>query len=81
MKVSTKSCKEWGYSFFLILQALEDDNMLPYYHPGGGMSHWGLYIICVNHSLKGTLNEDEPRVHTKPAPGYRSQISYPFRGS
>ena len=25
------------------------------------MSHWGLYIIRVNHSLKGTLNEDEPR--------------------
>ena len=45
------------------------------------MSHWGLYIIRVNHSLKGTLNEDEPRVRTKLAPGYSSQISYPFRGS
>ena len=44
--------------------------------PRGAMSHWGLYIIRVNHSLKGTLNEDEPRVRTKPAPGYRSQISY-----
>ena len=38
------------------------------------MSHWGLYIIRVNHSLKGTLNEDELRVRTKPALGYRSQI-------
>ena len=54
----------------------------------GGMSHWGLYIILVNHFLKSTLNKDEA---TKPtalctrqhacAPGYRSQISYPFRGS
>ena len=26
---------------------------------GGGMSHWGLYIILVNHFLKSTLNEDE----------------------
>ena len=23
------------------------------------MSHWGLYIILVNHFLKSTLNEDE----------------------
>ena len=26
---------------------------------GGGMSHWDLYIICINDSLKGTQNEDE----------------------
>ena len=29
---------------------------------GGGwvcQSHWGLYIIRVNHFLKSTLNEDE----------------------
>ena len=51
----------------------------------GGMSHWGLHIIRLNHSLKGTLNEDEasclnttPRVRTRPAPEYRSQIPYPF---
>ena len=53
---------------------------------GGGMSHWGLYIIRVNHFLKSTLNEDEEMVptalwtlHRACAPGYRSQISYPFR--
>ena len=34
------------------------------------MSHWGLYIIRVNHSLKGTLNEDEPRVRTNIAPKF-----------
>ena len=55
---------------------------------GGGMSHWGLYIIHVNHFLKSTLNEDDATVstaiwtlHCKCAPGYCSQISYPFRGS
>ena len=58
---------------------------------GGGMSHWGLlqlYIIRVNHFLKSTLNEDEATVptlseqyvHSACAPGYRSQISHPFRG-
>ena len=53
----------------------------------GGMSHWGLYIIRVNHFLKSTLNEDEATVptalwtlHRARAPGYRSQICYPFRG-
>ena len=56
--------------------------------PPGGMSLWGLYIIRVNHFLKSTLNEDEATVptalwtlHRACAPGYRSQISYPFRGS
>ena len=51
------------------------------------MSHWGVYIIRVNHFLKSTLNEDEATVptalwtlHRACAPGYRSQI-YPFRGS
>ena len=55
---------------------------------GGGMSHWGLYIIRVNHFLKSTLNEDEATVptalwtlHRACAAGYCSQISYPFRGS
>ena len=55
---------------------------------GGGMSHWGLYIIRVNYFLKSTLNEDEATVptalwtlHRACAPRYRSQISYPFRGS
>ena len=28
------------------------------------MSHWGLYIIRVNHFLKSTLNEDETMVPT-----------------
>ena len=47
----------------------------------------GLYIIRVNNFLKSTLNEDEATVptalwtlHRTCAPGYRSQISYPFRG-
>ena len=54
---------------------------------GGGMSHWGLYIILVNHFVKSTLIEDEtiPKAlwtrHRACAPGYRSQMSYPFRGS
>ena len=59
----------------------------PLPHPRGGMSHWGLYIIRVNHFLKSTLNEDEATVptalwtlHRACAPGYSSQISYPFRG-
>ena len=37
------------------------DKMVYSQNSRGGMSHWGLYIIRVNHSLKGTLNEDEPR--------------------
>ena len=31
---------------------------------GGGMSHWGLYIILINHFLKSTLNEDEAPIPT-----------------
>ena len=54
---------------------------------GGGHVSLGPVIIRVNHFLKSTLNEDEATVptalwtlHRTCAPGYRSQISYPFRG-
>ena len=70
------------------LRPCDQGNFFIWNESGGGMSHWGLSIICVNHFLKSTLNEDEARVstalwtlHHACAPKYRSQISYPFRGS
>ena len=51
----------------------------------GGMSHWGLYIIRVNHSLKGTLNDDEATIltalwtrHRECAPGPHQGITPKF---
>ena len=57
---------------------------------GRGMSHWGLYIIRVNHFLKSTLNEDEATVPTALWTLYTARAHrgiaprfpiYPFRGS
>ena len=44
---------------------------------GGGMSHWGLYIIRVNHFLKSTLNEDEATVPTALWTLHRTGVSLP----
>ena len=52
---------------------------------GGGISHRGLYIIRVNHSLKGTLIEDEATIltalwtrHRERAPGSHQGITPKF---
>ena len=83
--------RPWKCSYIIDF-TMKDTKLMLHWNPGGGgggegMSHWGLYIIRVNPFLKSTLHEDEATVPTAPwtlhracAPGYRSQISYPFHG-
>ena len=58
----------------------------PFPNGGGGGGH--VLLGPVHHPLKSTLNKDEATIptalstrHRACAPGYRSQISYPFHGS